>query len=48
MRTEMFDALLRRKNAQLAEALVESNDLLVPFDNIKVFVASHNTSCVML
>jgi hypothetical protein len=29
----MFDELLWRKSAELAEAFIESDDLLVQFDN---------------
>jgi hypothetical protein len=38
---EVFDALLRIKNAQLAEAFVESGDFLVLFDNMKTFRSDH-------
>jgi hypothetical protein len=31
--SKVFDALLRRKSAELAEAFIESDDLLVLFDN---------------
>jgi hypothetical protein len=34
---KVFHALLRRKSAQFAEAFIESNNLLVLFDNQKRF-----------
>jgi hypothetical protein len=37
----MFDALLWRKSAELAEAFIESDDLLVRFDNQKRFCFGH-------
>jgi hypothetical protein len=37
----MFDALLWRKSAQLAEAFIESDDFLVVFDNQKTFCFGH-------
>ena len=39
--SKMFDALLRRKKLQLAEAFIESHDLLVQFDNQKRFCFGH-------
>jgi hypothetical protein len=35
--SKVFDALLRRKSAQLAEAFIKSDDLLALFDNQKTF-----------
>jgi len=37
----VFDALLWRKSAELAEAFIESNNLLVLFDNQKSFCFDH-------
>jgi hypothetical protein len=34
--SKVFDALLLRKSAELAEAFIESDDLLVVFDNQNV------------
>ena len=31
--SKVFDALVRRKSAQLVKAFIESDDLLVLFDN---------------
>jgi hypothetical protein len=37
----MFDALLWRKSAELAEAFIESDDLPVPLDNQKMICVFH-------
>ena len=39
--SKVFDALLRRKSAELAEAFIESDNLLVLFDNQKRFCFGH-------
>jgi len=39
--SKVFDALLWRKSAELAEAFIESDDLLVLFDNQKTFCFCH-------
>jgi hypothetical protein len=39
--SKVFDPLLWRKSAQLAESLIESGDLMILFDNTKLFCASH-------
>jgi hypothetical protein len=39
--SKVFDALLWRKSAQLAEAFIESDDLLVLFDNQKLLCFFH-------
>jgi hypothetical protein len=39
--SKVFDALLWRKSAELAEAYIESDDLLLLFDNQKMFCFYH-------
>jgi hypothetical protein len=39
--SKVFDALLWRKSAELAEAFIESDDLLVLYDNQKTFCFYH-------
>jgi hypothetical protein len=39
--SKVFDALLWRKSPELAEAFIESNDLLVLFYNQKMFYFNH-------
>jgi hypothetical protein len=39
--SKVFDPLLWRKSAQLAESFIESGDLLILFDNTKLFCVSH-------
>ena len=39
--SKVFDTLLWRKSAELAEAFIESDDLLVLFDNQKRFCFEH-------
>jgi len=39
--SKVFDALLWRKSAELAEAFIESDDLLVLFDNQKMACFCH-------
>jgi hypothetical protein len=45
--SKVFDALLRRKSAELAEAFVESDDLLILFDNQQVFCFEHAVYCIL-
>jgi hypothetical protein len=39
--SKVFDALLRRKSAEPAEAFIESDDLRVLFDNRTMFCKQH-------
>ena len=43
---KVFHALLRRKSAQFAEAFIESNNLLVLFDNQKRLCVDDAIYCI--